>query len=139
MHSLAVFFQSRNTECLSLSLHRIQFPSESYIFQYIVPLPPWLNLLFLFISFWLCWVLAAARAFSLVVVRGHRIAVASPVAEHRLSRVRGLQEAWYVGLVAAVPGLWSTGLVAVVHGRTGSSQTSDLTLVSCTGKWTLSC
>ena len=138
MRSLTVFFQSRNTECLSLCLLRIQFLSESYIFEYIVPLSPWLNLLFLLISFWLCWVLAAARAFSLVVVRGRRIAVASPVAKRRLSRVRGLQESRYVGLVAAVPGLWSTGLVAVVHGRTGSSQTRDLTPVSCIGKWILS-
>ena len=78
---------------------------------------------------------AAARAFSLVVVRGRRIAVASPVAERRLSRVRGLQESRYVGLVTAVPGLWSTGLVAVVHGRTGSSQTRDLTPVSCLLHW----
>ena len=138
MRSLTVFFQSRNTECLSLCLLRIQFLSESYIFEYIVPLSPWLNLLFFLISFWLCCVLAAARAFSLVVVRGRRIAVASPVAKRRPSRVRGLQESRYVGLVAAVPGLWSTGLVAVVHGRTGSSQTRDLTPVSCIGKWILS-
>ena len=65
------------------------------------------------------------------------IAVAS-VVEHGLSMVRGLQESWHVGLVAAVPRLWSTGLGAVVHRRTGSPQTRDLTLGSCVGWWVLS-
>ena len=47
MHCLTAFFQSRNTECLSLCLRRIPFLSESYIFDCIVLLPPWLNSLFL--------------------------------------------------------------------------------------------
>ena len=52
-----------------------------------------LNLFILFIYFWLCWVITAARGFFtscgergllFVVVRGLLIAVASPVAEHGL-------------------------------------------------------
>ena len=48
---------------------------------------------FFFLSLWLCWVFIAAcrlslvvvsRGYSLVVVHGFLIVVASPVAEHRL-------------------------------------------------------
>ena len=50
----------------------------------------------------------ASRCYSLVVVHGLLIVVASLVAEH------GLQAVWASVVVGA--GLWSTGLIAVAHG-----------------------
>ena len=50
----------------------------------------------------------ASRGYSLVVVHGLLIVVASLVAEHRLQAV------WASVVVGAR--LWSTGLIAVAHG-----------------------
>ena len=61
-----------------------------------------------------------------VVVRGHLVAVASLVAEHRL-QVRGLQQLWCMG-----SGVVAHGLVAPQH--VGPPQTRDRTRVPCTGR-----
>ena len=71
---------------------------------------------------------------SLAVVCGLLIAVASLVAEHRLS-TRGLQQLQYVGLVVVTRGLQSTGLVASQHMK--SSRTRDRTHVLGTGRQSL--
>ena len=87
--------------------------------------------LFIYITIWLCWVLAAMQGLSLVsvnggnsliVVLGLLIAMPSLVAELRL------QGAW-------AQQLWCMGLVALWHVR--SSWTRDRTHVPCIGRWIL--
>ena len=78
-----------------------------------------LKLIYFFIYFWLPWVFAAARGFSLVAVHGLLIPVASLV--------------WNRGFRARAQWSWQ-GQVA--PWPVGSSWTSSLTCVPCTGKWT---
>ena len=63
----------------------------------------------------------------LLFIAVHRllIAVASPVAEHRL-QAHGLQQLWHVDSVVVVHGLQSSGSVVVTHGLNCSMAQWDL-------------
>ena len=74
---------------------------------------------------------AASRGYSLAVVRGPLIVMASLV-EHRLQRTGGLQELQFPASKAQAQWLWCTGLVALWH--VGSSQIRDRTRVSSIGR-----
>ena len=77
---------------------------------------------------------AVSRGYSLAAVHGLLIAVASLVAEHRLSALR-LQWVRLTGPRAEAQELWYTGLFAPWHVR--SSLTKDRTHVPCVGRWML--
>ena len=76
----------------------------------------------MFVYFWLCWVFFVAHrlslivvsgGYSLIVVGGLLIAVASLIVEH---------------------GLWSVGSIVVLHQLVGSSWTRNQTSVPCTNR-----
>ena len=76
--------------------------------------------------------------FSLAVVCGLLIAVASLVAEHRL-QARGLQYLWYLGYIVEALGLQNIAVVVhrlSVPQHVGSSQTKDQSPALAAGSFT---